>query len=610
MRAGIRLSVPLSAALIAGLLSVESAAAPAWLRLDTPNFTIVGSVAERHLRAVAAEFERFREALTHLLHEQATATPVPTVVIVFESDRAFDPFKPVYRGKSVRVDGMFVGSSEINYIALGSGRRDVRPIFHEYAHLVIGNVTPDLPVWLGEGLAEYYSTFELEDGRTALVGRPIDAHLQELRDSRLLPLGELIAVRHDSPLYNEGQRRNVFYAQSWALVHYLLHGKPSRRELVVEYANAVDGGVDAKEAWQEIFGRESIEAGLRNYVERSRFSMARLTLPAAIEVGTAAARPLSEADAEAFLGDLLWRQLDRDRDALPRLVAAAERSDGTRARAMLARVRAQQNSLVEARALLSRTPPASGDWLTDYAVGLAAGVVFAQQKPSPEAAEETAFARAALHRALTTRPDLAHGWFLLAGLALLSDAHLDVALSAMERARTLAPSRMEYPIRHADVLMRHRDYAGARHVLGPLLVNPRYASLRASIRDRMTFLETAERAAAATPDVEAPWDGTDRIFLLELREVRPGEQRAAGMLTYVDCTREGLILHVRIKGRNAEFRAGRFQDVQFVTYRDELRGNVACGAREPEDLIYITWKADSRAAVAVEFLPRDYRLKE
>ena len=45
-------------------------------------------------------------------------------------------------------------------------------VFHEYAHLVVSNVMRNVPVWLNEGLAEYYSTYEMRDGgREAVIGR-------------------------------------------------------------------------------------------------------------------------------------------------------------------------------------------------------------------------------------------------------------------------------------------------------------------------------------------------------------------------------------------------------------------------------------------------------
>ena len=169
MRPGVWLALLLSASLVA-----TAVGAPAWLRLDTPNFTIIGSGGQRELESVAAEFERFRDAIGQLMGPGATATVVPAVVIVFASDREFEPFKPMYRGKRVEAEGIFVGTSDINYIGLVSGRDDVRPILHEYAHLMLGNVAPNIPLWLGEGLAEYVQHVRAAQGRPAGRRRPAD----------------------------------------------------------------------------------------------------------------------------------------------------------------------------------------------------------------------------------------------------------------------------------------------------------------------------------------------------------------------------------------------------------------------------------------------------
>ncbi|MGH9314838.1 MAG: peptidase MA family metallohydrolase, partial [Vicinamibacterales bacterium] len=356
--------------------ATRAASASSWRRIDTPHFTVIGSVGERELGDVAAQFERFREVLAQLLPPQATAPVVPTVVIAFGSDKDFDPFKPVYRGKPIETAGLFVPSADLNYIAVVAGSRGFRTVFHEYAHLVTANLRLSIPVWLNEGVAEYYSTFELlRGGRNANIGQPITSHVLLLRDE-WLKLDALLAVQPDSPLYNEGDRRSVFYAQSWALVHYLLHGTPPRRDWLVKYMSAIEAGTSEGEAWNHIFGTQPVEAGLRDYVHRSQFQMVEVTLAERVETRAAAVGALSDDDAEAFLGDFVARQKRQD-EVPARLELAAERPDGARARGALARLRARQNRPAEARALLARTQAATGDWLADYAVGVAAAETFA-----------------------------------------------------------------------------------------------------------------------------------------------------------------------------------------------------------------------------------------
>ena len=70
-------------------------------------------------------------------------------------------------------------------------------------------------------------TFEVEDG-TARIGYPKVLYLRWLRQFPPLPLARLAAIDHDSPEYNEPGKQEQYYAQCWALVHYLLVGDDFR----------------------------------------------------------------------------------------------------------------------------------------------------------------------------------------------------------------------------------------------------------------------------------------------------------------------------------------------------------------------------------------------
>jgi hypothetical protein len=239
-----------SAGLLQSLAFLLCVAAPdpagaEWRRVDSPNFVVVGEVGTRELRDMAVKFEGFRETLSRVLIEGATATPVPTVVIVFSSDRAFTPVKPRYNGKPIEAAGYFMPRQDANYIAIvADGRQDrLNIVFHEYAHLITSNTARNVPTWLSEGLAEYYSTFEVtKGGQQALLGRPVGEHLDLLREARLLSLDELLNVDSRSSLYNEGNRRSIFYAQSWALTHLILLGQPTRTKALLAYLTSVAEG--------------------------------------------------------------------------------------------------------------------------------------------------------------------------------------------------------------------------------------------------------------------------------------------------------------------------------------------------------------------------------
>ena len=60
--------------------------------------------------------------------------------------------------------------------------------------LLVSHNMQDPPVWFNEGLAEYYSSFDIEEDRKAHLGDPIPYHLETLREEKLLPLRALFAV--------------------------------------------------------------------------------------------------------------------------------------------------------------------------------------------------------------------------------------------------------------------------------------------------------------------------------------------------------------------------------------------------------------------------------
>jgi hypothetical protein len=58
--------------------------------------------------------------------------------------------------------------------------------------------------------------------KTFSLGQPsVERHYYYLRQNQLMPLETLFRVDHNSPYYHDEQKGSVFYAQSWALTHYL-----------------------------------------------------------------------------------------------------------------------------------------------------------------------------------------------------------------------------------------------------------------------------------------------------------------------------------------------------------------------------------------------------
>ena len=222
-------------AALALLVAAQAAAAKdTWTSVRSQNFFLVGNASEKEIRQVATRLEQFRDVFKRLFTQVNFSSPVPTTVVVFKSHAAYKPFKPVADGKTVAVAGYFQPGDDVNYITLTTERGAESPysvIYHEYVHLLVNNSLGRgaAPAWFNEGLAEYYRTFAVEDDRKVHLGKFVDEHLYLLRQQRMLPLAQLLAVDHHSLERNRHDVRGLFYAQSWALVHYLILGNEGRR---------------------------------------------------------------------------------------------------------------------------------------------------------------------------------------------------------------------------------------------------------------------------------------------------------------------------------------------------------------------------------------------
>ena len=224
-----RLSSSLTTLVILCALALPATAKDTWLSVRSKNFLLVGNASEKEIKQVGTRLEQFRDIFLRLFPRVAVGTVLPTTVVVFKSDSAYRPFKPLYQGKPQDwVAGYFQSGEDVNYITLTPESHGTESpfgtIFHEYTHLLVGHNMKDPPVWLNEGIAEYYSTLEVTDGNKKItLGKPISNHVLLLRQ-QFMHLEDLLRVTHDSPAYHERDKTGIFYAESWALVHYMLQG--------------------------------------------------------------------------------------------------------------------------------------------------------------------------------------------------------------------------------------------------------------------------------------------------------------------------------------------------------------------------------------------------
>jgi tetratricopeptide (TPR) repeat protein len=281
-----------------------------WIEVRSPHFVVLSNSSEKQACHVADQFERMRAVFQERFPRASIDPAMPIVVLAVKDQKDFRTLEPEdYLGKGkLEMTGFFLRAPDKNYIAMrldAPGEHPYSVIYHEYTHLLNSKAANWMPLWLNEGLAELYQNTEIRD-KEILVGEPSAENRMLLLQNRLLPLPILLTVDSTSPYYHEESKGSVFYAESWALTHYLtVKDDHEKTHHLTDYAAAVSGGVDSVTAATRAFGDlKLLQAALEKYIGQGAYYYSKA---ASIDVDDSAFKiqPLSPAQVDATRADFL-----------------------------------------------------------------------------------------------------------------------------------------------------------------------------------------------------------------------------------------------------------------------------------------------------------------
>ncbi len=128
----------------------------------------------------------------------------------------------------------------------------VHTVRHEGVHCYMHEFLDDAPMWFSEGLAEYFGSGRLRHGALYRPGALHERALDTLRGRRgkTYSLEELFVL----PRMEFMKDPALTYAQSWALVHFLLKTRdPLLRTMLRSYFKLLRDGRSEEEAYARIF---------------------------------------------------------------------------------------------------------------------------------------------------------------------------------------------------------------------------------------------------------------------------------------------------------------------------------------------------------------------
>lgn len=442
-------------------LTAESTAH--WIEVRSTHFTVLTDSNEKQARRLARQFEQMRSVF-HILIPNATAdSGAPIIVLALKDTKGFQALEPAeYLAKGqLNLAGLFMQSPEKNYILVRLNTEDKHPfatVYHEYTHLMTSNAVW-MPLWLNEGLAEFYQNTDIYD-KEVVLGQPSLDDILFLRENRLIPLTTLLQVDHKSPYYHDEQKGSVFYAESWALTHYIeVTDRQRNTNRMGDYAKFLLQHEDPVTAAQHAFGDlKQLQKDLNDYVTHADFKQFQMKSSVEIDESSFQARVVPTPEADAVRADVLvYNGRTKEAEAL---LATSLRDDpqNAQAHATMGFLKFRENDLEGAKKWFGEAVQLdSTSYLANY--------YYASMLLQTNDTDHDAAIEGSLRASIKSRPDFAPAYDALAHLYDARHEKLDESHLLSTQAIQLEPGNFRYRLNSVNVLLEKQDFESALRVL-------------------------------------------------------------------------------------------------------------------------------------------------
>ncbi len=168
-------------------------------------------------------------ALRHELAAQLQLPPssTPVHLYVFEAGDRFDSFVQREYPDFPNRRAFFVAEGGVLKVYAGRGAHLAEDLRHEMTHGYLHGMIPQIPLWLDEGLAEF---FEVPSDQRGLNSPHVALLLERRQIGQWAP-----DLRRLEQLGSSRDMTQQDYAESWAWAHFLLTSSPQRREWLCHY---------------------------------------------------------------------------------------------------------------------------------------------------------------------------------------------------------------------------------------------------------------------------------------------------------------------------------------------------------------------------------------
>jgi tetratricopeptide (TPR) repeat protein len=307
-----------------------------WVEVRTPHFQVLSDASDGTARSIAKKLEQFVAFLAVAQPGLRALPALPTDVYVFSNQAMLERYKPAASENLLGFSAPRPGRNVIVMSAAVEGGEKSEVLCHEYTHVFNAANFADMPIWLNEGLAQYYGTFRIH-GRNADFGHKQPGPLwwlsEQMKGRDLLSFDVLFTFSTRSSVYQKNTEiRQTLYSQGWLLTHFL-HADPARSTAFRAFLEALHSGQEPLRAWEANFPRAewpALQLALKKYLDDNFLDFRSIPFSAPAEAASAESRAASTGAALAGLGALLMDLgPDRAAEAEEHLSAAVDRDSSS-----------------------------------------------------------------------------------------------------------------------------------------------------------------------------------------------------------------------------------------------------------------------------------------
>lgn len=150
----------------------------------------------------------------------------PIVICLFANQSSYVRYVAEHAPTGVNRRALFVKGEDAGFVYVFRHTNLETDLRHEVTHAILHSMLPFLPLWLDEGLAEY---FEVRAQRRS-SGNPHHSRMKWASRFGWKPNLARLESREELSQFTAAD-----YREAWAWVHFLLHGSKEGRQLLQNY---------------------------------------------------------------------------------------------------------------------------------------------------------------------------------------------------------------------------------------------------------------------------------------------------------------------------------------------------------------------------------------